>query len=316
MPELADPGHARGHGDHDHGHHHSHDHRSVGRRRLIIVLVLTATFMVVEFVGGWIANSLALMADAGHMLSDVGALGLSVFALWFAQRPATSEKSYGYLRIEILAALANGITLVVISIGILSQAYRRFLDPEPVDGGLMLGIATGGLAVNVIAALVLHTSASHNLNVRGAYLHVLGDLLGSAGAILAAIVILTTGWITADPLISCLVAVLILASSWRLIRESVDVLLEAVPGHIDLDNVRRAIVTIPGVDAVHDLHIWTLSSGYLAMSGHALVEDPKDYKRIIERIHARMHDEFGISHVTIQVEHRTMYSIERRERQV
>ena len=310
--------------DHDHAHDHAHgpghrhsahDLRAVGRSRLGIVLALTAGFMLVEFIGGVLANSLALMADAGHMLSDAGALGLSIFALWFARRPATSAKSYGYLRIEILAALANGVALVVISLAIFWQAYRRLLAPEPVEGGLMLAVAAAGFVVNVIAALLLHRSAGHNLNVRGAYLHVLGDLLGSAGAIAAALIIIATGWLAADPVISCVVAALILLSSWRLIRESVDVLLEAVPRHIDLESVRRAIDDIPGVDEVHDLHVWTLSSGFLAMSGHALVADPSDYKQVLERIHSRMHDGFGISHVTFQVEHRTMYPLERRKRE-
>jgi cobalt-zinc-cadmium efflux system protein len=307
-------GHHQGH-DHAHGRPHTAEElRALGRSRLAIVLALTATFMLVEFVGGLLANSLALMADAGHMLSDAGALGLSIFALWFARRPATAAKTYGYLRIEILAALANGVTLVVISLAIFWHAYRRLLAPETVDGGLMLAVASAGLAVNVIAAFLLHRSAGHNLNVRGAYLHVLGDLLGSAGAIAAAVIILATGWLAADPIISCIVAGLILFSSWRLIRESVDVLLEAVPRHIDLEAVRRAIDDIPGVDEVRDLHVWTLTSGYLAMSGHALVTDPSDYKRVLELIHARMHDGFGISHVTFQVEHRTMYPIARRRR--
>lgn len=311
---------------HDHEHHeHDHDHghgvhrtaaelRAIGRRRLTIVLALTAGFMLIEFIGGLLANSLALIADAGHMLSDAGALGLSIFALWFARRPATPEKTYGYLRIEILAALANGVALVVIALAIFWQAWQRLLHPEPVEGPLMLVVAAAGLAVNIVAALLLHGSAGHNLNVRGAYLHVLGDLLGSVGAIAAGLIIIATGWIAADPIISCAVAALILFSSWRLIRESVDVLLEAVPRHIDLEEVRRAIDEIPGVEEVHDLHVWTLSSGFLAMSGHALVSDPSDYKRVLETIHSRMHDEFGISHVTFQVEHRTMYPLERRKR--
>jgi cobalt-zinc-cadmium efflux system protein len=333
--EHDDPGdqqhHAQEHaGDrpNDHAHHPAHDHahdhahgpgihhareelRSLGRRRLTLVLGLTAVFMVVELVGGLLANSLALIADAGHMLSDVGALGLSIFALWFARRPATVEKSYGYLRIEILAALANGVALVVISLAIFWQAYLRFVTPEPVEGGLMLAVAAGGFSVNIVAALLLHGSAGHNLNVRGAYMHVLGDLLGSVGAIAAALIILLTGWLPADPLTSCIVAVLILIGSWRLIRESVDVLLEAVPSHIDLEAVHQAINAIPGVDEVHDLHVWTLASGYLAMSGHALVDDPRLYKDVLEAIHARMHDHFGISHVTFQVEHRTMYPLRR-----
>lgn len=301
--------HAHAH-DPTHDHAHGHDHyRDLGRRRLLFVLALTATFMVVEFVGGWITNSLALMADAGHMLNDVAALGLSIFALWFARRPATPAKTYGYLRIEILAALANGTTLILIAAVIIWQAYQRFRVPQSVEGGLMLVVAVAGLIVNIIAAILLHSSSSHNLNVRGAYLHVLGDLLGSVGAISAAVIILTTGWLPADPLISVFVALLILAGSWRLLRESVDVLLEAVPRHIDLDALRRAIAEVPGVEEVSDLHVWTLTSGFLAMSGHAVISDPARSKRILEEVHARMHDDFGISHVTVQLDYRSLYTL-------
>jgi cobalt-zinc-cadmium efflux system protein len=299
------------HHHHEHGHHHHHSH-DVGRRRLALVLAVTAGFMVVEFVGGLLANSLALLADAGHMLGDVGALGLSLFALWFARRPATAEKSYGYHRIEILAALANGLTLSVVSIVIFAQAWSRLRSPEPVEGALMLGVATVGLFVNLFAAAALHGTKGHNLNIRGAYLHVLGDLLGSAGAILAAVVILATGWTPADALISCAVGVLILVGSWRLVRESVDVLLEAVPRDIDLDAVRLAVLSVTGVDAVHDLHVWTLTSGFRAMSGHAVITDPRDHNDIIQAIHASMHEHFGISHVTVQVEYRAMVRIRER----
>jgi cobalt-zinc-cadmium efflux system protein len=302
---------------------HVHDHalrtgradhvREVGRRRLILVLGLTAAFMVVEFVGGWIANSLALMADAGHMLSDVAALGLSAFALSAARRPATPGKSYGYLRIEILAALTNGVTLVVISLAIFWQAWRRFQAPQSVEPGLMLGVATAGLLVNIIAARLLHGASGHSLNVRGAYLHVLGDLLGSVAAITAAVIILTTGWLPADPLISCIVGALILAGSWRLVRESVDVLLEATPPGIDLTAVQRAIADIDGVEAVSDLHVWTLTSGVNAMSGHARIGDLNDYRRILDAIHHRMHEDFGIRHVTVQLDHRSVYTIGGRE---
>jgi len=305
-----------------HGNTHRHDHgyrrtrpgafrgeHDVGRRRLVFVLVLTAAFMVVELVGGWIANSLALMADAGHMLSDVGALGLSVFALWIARRPPTAGRSYGFLRMEILAAFLNGLTLVAISILIVVQAGRRFLSPEPVEGGLMLVVAAAGLAVNIIAALLLHGSSGESLNVRGAYLHVMGDLLGSIAAIVAAVIILATGWTPADPIISCVVAALILVSSWRLVRESIDVLLEATPRGIDLDAVNRAICRIPGVEAVHDLHVWTLTSGFLAMSGHAAIADLEDYRRVLGEIHDRMHETFGITHVTVQLDPVEFYSI-------
>lgn len=294
---------------------HSHDHRALGKQRLTMVLGLTAAFMVVELVGGLLSNSLALLADAGHMLSDVGALALSIFALWFARRPATQQKSYGYHRFEILAAFVNGMTLVVIALLILWQAYHRIMQPQPVAGPLTLGIAIAGLAVNIAAAALLHGSAGHSLNVRGAYLHVMSDMLGSVGAIAAAGIIITTGWTAADPIISAIVALLILGSSWKLVRESVDILLEAVPSHIDLGEVRNAIAEIDGVDEVHDLHVWTLTSGFLAMSGHALICDPGKQKEILRDIHNRMHDRFGIDHVTVQIEHQTLYEIRRDERE-
>jgi cobalt-zinc-cadmium efflux system protein len=241
----------------------------------------------------------------------VAALALSVLALWFARRPATPEKTYGYLRTEILAALANGVALVAIAILILSQAWQRLRAPEPVEGGLMLAVAAGGLLVNVAAALLLHRSAAHSLNIRGAYLHVLGDLLGSVGAILAAVVILLTGWVPADPLISILVAGLILASSWRLVRESVDVLLEAAPRHIDLGEVRSTICEVPGVEEIHDLHVWTLTSGVLAMSAHVVAETAR-HPALTAEVHRRMHERFGIRHVTVQVDPRPVYPLRAR----
>ncbi|HEX7052255.1 MAG TPA: cation diffusion facilitator family transporter [Longimicrobiales bacterium] len=285
-----------------HGGHEHHHHRAVGRRALQFVAGLTAAVMAIEFVGGWLADSLALMADAGHMLTDVAALSLSLFALWFARRPAAPEKTYGYLRWEILAALLNGATLIALSFVIFFEAYQRFRAPMPVQSGLMLAVALGGLAANILAAVVLHRSAGHSLNVRGAYLHVLGDLLGSAGAVAAALLIMATGWSYADPLISVVVGFLILASSWKLVRESVDVLLEAAPAHIDLAEVRRAIDEIDDVDDVHDLHVWTVTSGLLAMSGHAVVRDPRQNQRVLEEIHARLGARFGIRHITVQLE--------------
>jgi cobalt-zinc-cadmium efflux system protein len=283
----------------------------VGRKRLIIVLGLTSVFMVVEFVGGLLANSLALLADAGHMLNDVAALALTWFALWFARRPATPEKSYGYLRMEILVALINGATLIAIAAVIYWQAWLRFQQPPEVEGGLMLVVATGGLIVNIIGAVLLHASSAHNLNMRGAYLHVLGDLLGSVGAITAAILILATGWYVADPLISVLVATLILVGAWRLVRESVDILLEAVPRHIDLSTVHDAIMGVDGVEDVYDLHVWTVTSGFLAMSGHALIHDAQRHQAILDQIHELMHTRFGITHVTVQIDHRVLVPLTR-----
>lgn len=289
---------------------HAHtvaEFRELGRRRLILVLALTAAFTALEFAGGWIANSLALLADAGHMLSDVAALALSGLALWFARRPATPEKTYGYLRTEILAALVNGVALVVIAILIFIQAWHRLRAPEQVHGGLMLAVAAAGLLVNIAAALLLHAGAGHSLNIRGAYLHVLGDLLGSVGAMLAGAIILTTGWLPADPLISILVAGLILAGSWRLVRESVDILLEATPAYIDMAAVRRTICEVPGVEEIKDLHVWTLTSGVVAMSAH-LIGDPRQTS-VTAEVHRRMHERFGIRHVTVQVDPRPVYPL-------
>ena len=289
-------------GDHAHRHHHGHGH-ATGERGLRWVLGLTAAFMVAEFVGGLASNSLALLADAAHMLTDVGAVGLSLFALWFARRPPTPGKTYGWVRIEILVALLNATTLIVLAGFIFVEAWQRFSEPFEIRSGLMLAVASGGLVVNLIAAALLHRSAGESLNVRGAYLHVLGDLLGSVGAIAAAIVIMTTGWTLADPLISVFVGLLVLVSSWKLLRESVDILLESVPAHIDMLEVQRAIDEIPGVDNVHDLHVWTVTSGFLAMSGHAVVSAPAEHTRVLAEIHRRMVQRFGIRHVTVQLEH-------------
>jgi cobalt-zinc-cadmium efflux system protein len=312
--ELSMHMHAHSH-SHDRAHAHEHNqdehHRALGKRRLQIVLGITLLFTVAEFAGGWISNSLALIADAAHMLADAGALSLSLFALWFARRPATDAKTFGYLRLEILAALANGVTLIVIAILIFIEAVRRLQHPEGIESRLMLAVAAAGFLANLASAFVLHRSSEHSLNIRGAYLHVLSDMAGSAGAIAAALVILLTGWLPADAIISCIVGLLILVSSWRLLRESVDILLEAVPAHIDIATVRNAIQEIPGVDDVHDLHVWTVTSGFLAMSGHAVVQNLEHHQRILEEIHRRMRENFGIRHATIQLE-RAMYNIEQR----
>ena len=288
------------------GHDHSHD---AGPARLRVVLALTATFMVAEIVGGWLSNSLALLADAGHMFTDAGAIALSLFAIRFARRPANDDKTFGYYRLEILAALVNGAALLVIAGFIVVEAWRRFQAPEPIAGGLMLAVASLGLAVNLVAAWLLHGAAHESLNVRGAYLHVLGDLLGSAGAIAAAIVVLTTGWWPADPIISVLVALLILRSAWVLVRESVDVLLEAVPSHIDLAAVRQAMLELPAVRDVHDLHVWTLTSRWVALSAHAVVADPAHNQDVLDAIRGCMDRRFGIRHVTIQIEREDLYQI-------
>ena len=271
------------------------------RRALARVLVITATFMVIEAAAGWIANSLALLADAGHMLTDAGAVTLALFALWIAQRPATAEKTYGYLRLEILAALVNGAALFVVAGLIVWHAVGRLAAPPEVEPRILFGVATVGLLVNVVALRILHGGHHQSLNIRGVYWHVLGDLLGSIGAMAAGATILLTGWVLADPIISIGIALLILIGAWRLMRESVDVLLEATPGHIALRDVAHRIASIPGVSEVHDLHVWTVTSGVVAMSGHAVVVDPARSQRVIETVQSRMAD-LGIYHVTMQIE--------------
>ena len=271
------------------------------RRRLTLALAITTVVMLVEFIGGWLAGSLALLADAAHMLADVAALALALIAAWLAQRPATPERSFGYLRLEILAALVNGAVLFAIAIGIGVEAWSRIRTPETVNGGLLLGVAAVGFFANLAAALVLHRGHQHSLNQKGAYLHVLGDLLGSVGALVAGVIILGTGWALADPLISVLIGLLVLSSAWRLVKESVDVLLEATPRHIAMQDVHDRIASVPGVQSVHDLHLWTVTSGVVAMSGHLVVENPTDNQPVLEAVQDRMRA-LGIAHVTVQVE--------------
>ena len=279
------------------------DRRPGGIRlgRLGLVFGLTFVFMLVEAVGGWLAGSLALLADAGHMLTDVGALGLTLATAWIARRPADHTKTYGYLRWEILAALVNGAMLFGVAAMIVMEAIARLQAPEEIRGGLMLGVAAAGLAVNVVALLLLHGNHEHHLNLRGAYLHIVGDLLGSVAAIVAAVVILLTGWTLADPVISIALSLLLLAGAWRLVRESVDVLLEAVPRHISLQEVESRMRAVDGVREVHDLHVWTVTSGMVAMSGHAVVPDLEAHPVVLERIR-RAVGELGVGHVTVQLE--------------
>ncbi len=266
-----------------------------------IVLAITAAVMVAEAVGGWLAHSLALVADAGHMLADVAALGLSLVVTALAQRPVTAERTFGLLRLEILAALVNGAALIVIAFGVGVEAYRRFQSPAEVQGTLLLIIAGVGLAANALGTAILHRGHDHSLNQRGAYLHIVSDLLGSVGALLAGVIIIATGWVQADPVISVLISLLILGSAWRLVKESTDVLLEAAPAHIALSDVHDRIASIPGVASVHDLHVWTVTSGVIAMSGHLVVQNPADNQRVLEAVQACLGD-MGIRHVTVQME--------------
>lgn len=292
-----------------HTHDHTHDHGAPGHahghgastRALRIALALTATLLVAEVVGGLAANSLALLADAGHMFTDAGALGLSLFVVWFSRQPSAPAKTYGYLRAEILAALVNGATLLGISGVILWEAVQRLRHPEPVASGLMLGVATVGLVVNVLAARVLHGSSGHSLNHRGAYLHVLGDLLASVGTVVAALVVRGTGWLAVDPIASAVTTLLVVRSAWHLVREAVDVLLEAAPRHVSLDAVRAGLRAVQGVASVHDLHVWTVSSGVVALSAHVVVPDLTRHDDALCAMDAAVRH-LGINHVTIQIE--------------
>lgn len=291
---------------------HAHQHRHTGggrrdrsgnRRRLRWALGLAAAFMFAEVAGGIAANSLALLADAGHMLSDVAALGLSLFALWMADRPSGKEKTYGYYRIEILAALANGATLLGLSVWIVIEAVGRLREPPQVAGPLLLAVAAGGLVVNLAALLVLQGGRDESLNLRGAWLHVLADALGSVQAIAAGLLIWGFGWQWADPVASILIALLVVYSSWSLLRDAVSVLMESAPGHIDVDSVRDAILGLDGVGEIHDLHVWTITSGFEALSAHVVpANDDVETGALLRRLRVEVHDRFGIDHVTVQVE--------------
>lgn len=272
------------------------------KRRLFIVFGFTALYLVVEVVGGVVTGSLALLADAGHMLTDVGGLGFALLAIRFAERPPSAKRTYGYYRAEILAALANAVVLIGISLYILYEAYQRFRNPPEVATTGMLVVGTIGLLVNVAGVLILRGSAQQSLNVKGAYFEVLSDLLTSIGVIVAGVVMLTTGWYYADPLISAGIGLFILPRTWTLLREAVGVLLEGVPTDVDLARVREAIVTLPGVESMHDLHVWSLTSGTNAMSAHVVVIEGTAYAEVLARVHQRVTQDFPIAHATIQVE--------------
>jgi len=265
-------------------------------------LAITASYFGAELVGGVLTNSLALQTDAAHMFTDVIALGLGLFGVWIAGRPASDTKTFGYYRAEILIALVNGVVLSLIVLVIVWQASQRFLTPPPVHGVGVLVIAAVGLIVNVVVARMLADAAAHNLNVRGALLHVTSDLLGSIGALISGIVIVTTGWLAIDAIASVVIAVLILFSSWTLIREAVDVLMEAVPRHVDLDELRRVLEAVAGALEVHDLHVWSLTTGRCALSVHAVVADGAASDRILAEMTDRVAERFDIQHVTIQLE--------------
>jgi cobalt-zinc-cadmium efflux system protein len=289
-----------------HGHAHAHAgnggaDRRANLRRLAWTLVLVLAYMVAEVVGGLLSGSLALLADAGHMLSDAGSLALALFAIWMAGRPRSPERTFGYHRTEILAALANGATLVAIAVFIFVEAWHRFQQPREVDGRTMLGIATGGLLVNLAGMWILHGGRATSLNLRGAWLHVLADTLGSVQAIAAGALVWAFGWNLADPVASVLIAALVVWSSWSLLRDAVNVLMEATPRHIDAAELQSALAGVDGVVEVHDLHVWTITSGFESLSVHARVEG-RDRGEVLGEMRRLVHDRFGIEHSTVQLE--------------
>jgi cobalt-zinc-cadmium efflux system protein len=267
-------------------------------------LGITAGLCLAELIGGWLTNSLALLTDSVHMFTDVGALALTWFALSIGSRPASPQKTYGYYRAEILAAFVNGVVLCAVVAFVLIEAWRRLHDPPEVAGGGMLIVAAAGLAVNVFVAVRLHAHRHASLNLRGAYLHVVSDLLGSVGAIVAAVVIITTGWTMADALASVAIAVLILRGAWSLVGEAIDVLMEGVPPHVDLGALQAALERVDGIAEVHDLHVWTLTTGRHALSAHAVMSGTSTHDVVLDALTEVCCTEFRIEHVTIQLEGR------------
>lgn len=292
---------------HDHAHGHHHHGKGASKRALLASFLIIALFLIVEGIGGILSNSLALLSDAGHMLSDASALLLSFIALHFASLPPSAKKTFGMHRFEILAALINGLTLVLISLFILWEAYQRLLNPPEVASGTMTVIAVIGLFANIAAAFVLmRGDYQENMNVRSAYLHVLGDTLGSIGAIVGGILMWAFDWYIADPLISVIVAILILLSAWRLTKESVHILLEGAPSRLDTTLIAEKLKHLGGVTAVHDLHVWTVTSGFESLTCHLIVEDDlPSYPVLTKALHLLQHD-FGITHATIQIENSTV----------
>ncbi len=293
--------------EHDHGHgRHTHglSITAGGKRDLLVALAITVLMMLAEIIGGLLSNSLALLSDAGHMFTDNLALLLSFFALKFAAMPATERKTFGFYRLEILAAFVNGIVLVLISCYIMYQAYLRIVNPQPVAGKLMLVIAAIGLAANLVGAVVLNKHSATSLNIRGAYLHILGDAFSSVGVVIGGVIILYTGWYYVDPILSMLISLVIIYGAWALVKESVNILLESVPAHINIDRVAVEMQKIEGVREAYHIHIWTITSGVYAMSAHVIIDDQmvSRNRHLLDRISAVAAEKFKVMHVTIQIE--------------
>ncbi len=297
--------------NHEHGHSHSHDHAAgvrqssaQGKKDLLIAFSITMLMMIAEIIGGLLSNSLALLSDAGHMLTDNLAILLSFFAVKFASMPATDRKTFGFYRLEILAAFLNGIILVLMALYIMYQAYLRIIHPEPVAGALMLIVAAIGLVANIIGALVLMKHSHASLNIRGAYLHILGDALSSVGVVIGGIVILYTGWYLIDPILSILISLVIIYGAWALVRESVNILLESAPAHLNIEAIAAEIARIKGVREAYHMHLWTITSGVYAMSAHVLVDDQlvSSSRNVINDIRSLLSSRYNVIHSTIQLE--------------
>ena len=284
---------------------HSHDQGAGNVKRVQVALALTGTFMIVEVIGGILSGSLALLADAGHMLTDTMALALAVFAFRVSSRPADGRRSYGYQRVQIIAAFINGLSLLAIVGWILFEAVMRLIDPPDVVGRTMLMVATAGLLVNICSFIVLHRGDQDNLNIRGAALHVLGDLLGSVAAIVAAIVIFQTGWMPIDPILSVVVAMLILRSAWQLVKRSAHILLEGAPEWLDVDDMQDKIITaVPEVSEIHHVHVWGLTPQHLMLTMHVVLpETVNEPTPVVRRVKSVLKSEFAIDHSTIEAEY-------------
>jgi len=274
------------------------------QKELLIALVITSTIMVAEFVGGLLSNSLALLSDAAHMLTDVLALLLSILAFRFSTRPPTKKTTYGFYRLEIFAAQINGGILVFLSLFIFYEAYQRLVEPEAIKSLLMMTIAGVGLLANSASALILHKSSRQNLNVKASFLHIMGDLLSSVGVIIGGAIIHFTGWFIIDPILSVMIGLIILKGAYGVVKETATVLLEAVPSHINLEGLIQEVEVMEGVDSFHDVHLWTITSGIYALSGHILIEDQmvSEGAQILERIRTHLGENYNINHTTLQIE--------------
>lgn len=286
-----------------HGACSGHHHGSTNIQRLALVLVLTTLYMIVEFIGGMWTQSLALLADAGHMLADVGAVGLALFAAWFAEHPASAQKTYGYHRLEIFAAFINGVALAMVALYIFYEVVQRLHHPTEIKSGALMLVATGGFLINLVSAAILYTPGQKNINVRGALAHVISDSIGSLGVIVAGALIWFFGFYQADSIFSILIAILVLVNAWKLIGETTNILLEACPIHLSVTDIQESLMALPEVKSVHDLHVWSITSGKEALSAHVMVTDTRHYTvELVSKIQRTLKDKFGLTHLTIQLE--------------